>query len=210
MEVIFFCFFFKPVLIYFSCLGGCYNPVLLWSIRNVLWTSNTSHHFTTSWWWADNDEIFIFGRTFPLTWSVKGSTQNQQLNPRNYKKKMCHPICNKPIITLIFQPYEDLWYDRARTPDNSCEVEYSSGVFWPLPEDKFMEVLSVKVVRQNKTWSKSHFDSRQKENSYKDLLTNTNNDKMNVKIRWSSSCHVRVNTVSAVFACRLSESVALE
>lgn len=87
MEVVFFWFFFKPVLIYFSCLGGCYNPVLLWSIRNVLWTSNTSHHFTTSWWWADNDEIFIFGWTFSLTWSVKGSTQNQQLNPRNYKKK---------------------------------------------------------------------------------------------------------------------------
>lgn len=206
MEVVFFWFFFKPVLIYFSCLGGCYNPVLLWSIRNVLWTSNTSHHFTTSWWWADNDEIFIFGRTFPLTWSVKGSTQNQQLNPRNYKKKCAIQF----VINLLLPSFSSPTRIWARTPDNSCEVEYSSGVFWPLPEDNFMEVLSVKVVRQNKTWSKSHFDSRQKENSYKDLLTNTNNDKMNVKIRWSSSCHVRVNTVSAVFACRLSESVALE
>lgn len=51
--------FCSQVTIYVRCLGKCCNAVLLWSSRNVLWTTKPWIDFPSARGWRDNDWLVI-------------------------------------------------------------------------------------------------------------------------------------------------------
>lgn len=64
---VFFIMFFEPVPIYFSCLGRRLWRCFAAKPRNCFAEHETSSDFPSTWWRVDNDRLFIFVWTAPLT-----------------------------------------------------------------------------------------------------------------------------------------------